>query len=94
MTTLDDQHDQPGTYAQIRERSKEQLIREYDIRRHVMPFHDANFWLSEIYRRSQDDATEAMLRSTLNMERLTKLITVLTIINFVVAAIAVWATVK
>ena len=88
----EDEHQQPGTYAEIRARSKNDVIREYDIRSERMPFHDPNFWLHEVYRRDQEEATEAMLRSTKAMERLTKIITVMTVANVVLTAVAVYVS--
>lgn len=90
----EDEHRQPGTYSEIRARSKDEVIREYDMRKGSMPFHDPNFWLQEIYRRDQEEATQAMLQATKSMEHLTRIITILTVGNVLLTGVAVFLAMK
>lgn len=92
MAENEDDFRQPGTYAELRARSKDEVIAEYDRRKDRMAFFDPTFWLHEIYRRDAEEVNNAMLRAAANTERLTKVITWLTVANVVLTAVAVVAT--
>jgi hypothetical protein len=55
---------------------------------------NANYYLAELARREQHRQTRAILEYTRSVERMTKVITVATVVNMVAAIIAVYVAAR
>ena len=74
------------TVAKLREISDDELVRLHDAHAKNTVVGTAHY-LAELGRRDQQRATDAMLRYTRQMTRMTVVITIATIINLILIAV-------
>lgn len=79
------------SYRQLREMSDEQLIVSHD-RLAENTALGVNYYLDELRRRAADRQTERLVELTVAIERLTRVVTVLTGVSVVLAAAALLVT--